>query len=98
MLHVAPRLASTALLQGSARHLENSGVLVTYGPYFEPGVPPSPGNLEFDQSLRTHDPGWGIYQLPDLENTARQAGLYLQARHAMPANNLLLVWGKTQST
>ena len=97
MLHVAPRQASAALFQGSARHLTGSGVLVTYGPYFESGVAPSQGNLEFDQSLRTHDADWGIYQLPDLVEKAGQAGLRLCARHAMPANNLLLVWGKTQA-
>jgi hypothetical protein len=94
MLHIAPRQASVALMQGSARHLTQQGVLVTYGPYFEPAVPPSHGNLEFDQSLRAHNSGWGIHQLPELEQEAHHAGLSLRNHYAMPANNLLLVWGK----
>ena len=95
MLHIAPWQACAALMQGSARHLAPGGVLVTYGPYFEHEVSPSPGNVEFDNSLRAHDPSWGIRQLAQVEQQAQQAGLRLCARHAMPANNLLLVWGRS---
>lgn len=94
MLHIAPWDACPALMQGAARHLAPGGVLVTYGPYFENGVPASPGNLEFDQSLRAHDTTWGIRLREDVEREAARAGLHLSARHAMPANNLLLVWSR----
>ncbi len=92
MLHIAPWEAGLALLRGSARHLAPGGKLVTYGPYFENGVPPAPSNVAFDQSLREHDPSWGIRLREDVEQAAAHAGLRLHARHAMPANNLLLVW------
>ncbi|MGH8760471.1 MAG: DUF938 domain-containing protein, partial [Burkholderiales bacterium] len=46
----------------------------------------------FDQSLRAQDPAWGIRRREDVELEATRAGLQLSARHAMPANNLLLVW------
>ncbi len=94
MLHIAPWDACPALMRGAARHLAVGGVLVTYGPYFENGVPASPGNLEFDQSLRAHDATWGIRLREDVEQEAARAGLHLSARHAMPANNLLLVWSR----
>jgi len=94
MLHIAPWEACAALMQGSARHLSASGVLVTYGPYFETNEEPAPTNVAFDQSLRAHDPSWGIRQRAAVEQEAAQAGLRLVARHAMPANNLLLVWAK----
>jgi hypothetical protein len=94
MLHISPWATCAALMQGSARHLAPSGVLVTYGPYLEDGVPTSEGNLSFDQSLRSQDPAWGIRRREDVEQEAAQAGLRLRARHAMPANNLLLVWEK----
>ncbi|MEO6016005.1 MAG: DUF938 domain-containing protein, partial [Polaromonas sp.] len=68
------------------------GQLITYGPYLEDAVPTSPGNLSFDQSLRERNPAWGIRRLEDVEAQAAQAGLQLRERHAMPANNLLLVW------
>ncbi|SFU39092.1 Protein of unknown function [Polaromonas sp. YR568] len=94
MLHISPWATCAALMQGAARHLAPGGVLVTYGPYLEDGVPTSEGNLSFDQSLRTQDPAWGIRRKEDVAQEAARAGLRLQARHAMPANNLLLVWGK----
>jgi SAM-dependent methyltransferase len=94
MLHISPWATCAALMQGAARHLTPTGVLVTYGPYLEDGVPTSEGNLSFDQSLRTQDPAWGIRRREEVEQEAARAGLRLRARHAMPANNLLLVWGK----
>lgn len=96
MLHISPWATCAALMQGSARHLAPGGVLVTYGPYLEDGVPTSEGNLNFNQSLRAQDPTWGIRRREDVEQEAERAGLQLQARHAMPANNLLLVWAKSQ--
>ncbi len=92
MLHIAPWDACAALMAGAARHLAPGGVLVTYGPYFEKGVSPSPGNLAFDASLRDRDPGWGIRNLEDVSAEAGRAGLILTQRHEMPSNNLLLVF------
>ena len=94
MLHIAPWATCEALMQGSNRHLATGGVLITYGPYLEAGVPTAPGNLAFDESLRTQNPAWGIRRLEDVMEQARRAGLRLHERHAMPANNLLLVWRK----
>ena len=92
MLHIAPWATCAGLMQGSARHLAPAGVLVTYGPYLEDDVPTSPGNLSFDDSLRARNPEWGIRRLEDVRQEARRAGLALRERHAMPANNLLLVF------
>jgi cyclopropane fatty-acyl-phospholipid synthase-like methyltransferase len=92
MLHIAPWDACPALMRGSDRYLKPGGLLVTYGPYFEADVEPTQSNLEFDQSLRTHDASWGIRQRADVEQEALHAGLKLVQRHALPANNLLLVW------
>jgi hypothetical protein len=81
-------------MAGSARVLAPTGLLVTYGPYLEDQVPTSPGNLEFDRSLRERNPEWGIRRREAVEEEAHRAGLALQSRHAMPANNLLLVFGR----
>ena len=96
MLHIAPWATCAALMRGSAQHLAPTGRLVTYGPYLDDGVPTSPGNLAFDQSLRERNPAWGIRLLEDVALEAAKAGLKLLARHAMPANNLLLVWERQQ--
>jgi hypothetical protein len=73
MLHISPWATCAALMQGSAHHMTPGGVLVTYGPYLEDGVPTSEGNVTFDQSLRTQDPAWGIRRKEDVEQEA--AGL-----------------------
>ena len=94
MLHISPWATCAALMRCSAQHLASGGQLITYGPYLEDAVPTSPGNLAFDQSLRERNPAWGIRRREDVEAQAATAGLKLLARHAMPANNLLLVWGR----
>ena len=92
MLHISPWQTTTALMQGSAAHLAPGGVLITYGPYLEDAVATAEGNLSFDASLRAQNPAWGIRRLEDVMQVAAQAGLQLAQRHALPANNLLLVW------
>jgi hypothetical protein len=95
MLHISPWPACTALMRGSAVHLSRDGLLVTYGPYLEDGVPTAPGNLAFDANLRMRNAQWGIRRREEVEEEARRAGLALRGRHAMPANNLVLVFGRS---
>jgi len=92
LIHIAQWQACTALMQGAARHLSSTGVLLTYGPYIEDGVPTSAGNAAFDGSLRTRDAAWGIRRLADVAAEAGRSGFRLRARHALPSNNLLLEW------
>jgi SAM-dependent methyltransferase len=94
MLHIAPWDSCGALMQGCARHLTTAGVLVTYGPYREEGVPTVASNLAFDESLRAHDASWGVRRREDVEAQAALSGLTLLSRRAMAANNLLLVFGR----
>ena len=96
MLHIAPWVTCAALMHGSAQNLAPGGRLITYGPYLEDDVPTSPGNLAFDHSLRERNPAWGIRRIEDVKAQAAKAGLQLLSRHAMPANNLLLVWAHEQ--
>ncbi len=92
LLHIAPWECCAALVQGAACSLAPHGMLVTYGPYLEDGVPTSPGNLAFDASLRERNRAWGLRRLIDVAEQARLAGLQLSERHSLPANNLLLVF------
>lgn len=95
MLHIAPWPCCPGLMQGAARYLTPTGVLVTYGPYLEDETPTAPSNLAFDESLKARNPSWGIRRREDVEAEAARAGLMLRGRHAMPANNLLLVFART---
>ncbi|MGJ7535876.1 MULTISPECIES: DUF938 domain-containing protein [unclassified Variovorax] len=93
MLHIAPWATCAALMQGAARHLLPGGSLITYGPYFEDEVPTAPSNLAFDEDLRARNSAWGIRRIEDVAAEANRSGFALRERHAMPANNLLLVFG-----
>lgn len=95
MLHIAPWDACAGLMAGAARHLAPGGMLITYGPYFENDVPAAPSNIAFHESLRARDPAWGIRQLDDVVAEAGRNGLAFAQRHAMPANNLLLVFKRS---
>ena len=97
LLHIAPWACCAALMNGAARHLSAHGLLITYGPYLEDGVPTSSGNLAFDADLRARDPAWGLRRREDVEREAERAGLVLRERVSMPANNLLLAWGRSAS-
>ena len=94
LLHIAPWATCAALMHGAATRLAPAGQLIIYGPYLEDDVPTSDGNQAFDHSLRSSNPAWGLRRREDVQACAQQAGLVLQARHAMPANNLLMVFGR----
>jgi hypothetical protein len=91
MIHASPPQTLPGLMQGAGRHLAPAGLLVTYGPYILDDEPLAPSNVEFDAWLKTRDPSWGIRRLADVLAHARDAGLRLRERVAMPANNLMLV-------
>ena len=90
LLHIAPWAATPALLQGAARCLKPGGVLAVYGPFSVDGEPLAPSNAAFDADLRGRDARWGLRSLQTVQRAARDAGLELAERCAMPANNLML--------
>lgn len=97
LLHISPWATCAALMQGAARHLRPDGQLMLYGPFVEAGVPTSPGNLSFDESLRQRNPAWGLRELAHVVQQAELAQLRLRQRRAMPANNLLLAFSPARS-
>lgn len=94
MLHIAPWACCAALMQGASRLLSPAGRLITYGPYLVDGETTAAGNVAFDADLRARNPAWGIRWRHEVVAEARQAGLVLQQRVALPANNALLVFGR----
>jgi hypothetical protein len=97
MIHIAPWACCAALMRGAARQLAPQGVLITYGPYLEDEVQTSPGNAAFDADLRARHRDWGLRRREDVEGQAALCGLVLRERVLMPANNLLLVWGRSKA-
>jgi len=92
MLHIAPWSACHGLFEVAARLLPPEGALVTYGPYAVHGRHTAESNERFDASLRERNPEWGVRDVDAVAEVARARGFALEATHAMPANNLLLVW------
>jgi len=95
MIHIAPWAACEGLLLGAGHLLEPGGALVLYGPFFQADVPTVESNLAFDRSLKSRDPAWGIRALEDVDATAERHGLTRTSAHAMPANNLFVVYRKS---
>jgi SAM-dependent methyltransferase len=92
LLHIAPWAACEGLVRAAHRALARGGVLAVYGPFIVDGTPTAPSNMAFDASLRARDPAWGLRRLADVAAQAAAAGLSLEQRFDMPANNLVLVF------
>ena len=92
LIHIAPWAVTPALMAGAARILPAGGVLYLYGPYRIEGRHTAPSNADFDAWLKAQNPDWGVRDLGEVIAAAADAGLRFEARHAMPANNLSLVF------
>ena len=73
-------------------HLVPGGVLVLYGPFKLDGAHTAPSNEAFDRSLKARDPTWGVRDLEEVVKLAQAAGLVLEERVPMPANNQCVIF------
>jgi cyclopropane fatty-acyl-phospholipid synthase-like methyltransferase len=76
--------------------LKPGGVFCLYGPFNYDGNYTSASNAQFDQWLKMRDPESGIRDFEALQEQAGVNGMKLIADHAMPANNRILVWQKSE--
>lgn len=93
-LHIMSWEGVEAFFGGVGRVLGAGGLLAVYGPFNYDGTFTSQSNRQFDRLLKARDPRSGIRDIEAVHALAAQAGLTLQADHAMPANNRLLLWRK----
>ena len=92
MTHIAPWAAALGLLNGAARLLPRGAPLMLYGPFVKGDAETAPSNLAFDAQLKAMDPRFGLRAVEDIDAEAEIRGLARAACHAMPANNLTLVY------
>ncbi len=92
MIHITPWQCTVALFDKAARLLKPGGLLVTYGPYAVHGSISPESNVAFHQSLLQRNPLWGLRDIDDLQRTAAEHRLMLQAVEEMPSNNKTLFW------
>lgn len=95
MAHISPWEATKGLFREAAVLLEKDAPLILYGPYLEQAVETAPSNLDFDTSLKSRDPRWGLRSIEEMDALATANGFARTARYEMPANNLTLVYRKT---
>ncbi len=94
MIHIAPFAACEGLFKGAGKLLPAGGRLFLYGPFKREGET-APSNLEFDRSLKSRNPEWGVRDMDrELVPLARDNGLALTAICSMPANNHVLIFKK----
>ena len=97
VIHIAPWRVAEGLFAGAGRYLGRDGRLFLYGPFKRDGKHTAMSNAVFDTSLREQDAEWGVRDIADLEKLAAGAGLALVETVQMPANNMILVFGRAAS-
>ncbi|VDK72139.1 unnamed protein product [Onchocerca ochengi] len=95
MIHISSNAAVNALFEKAGSLLSSKdGLLITYGPYAVNGEITPQSNIDFDRSLRSTDPEWGLRDIILLEKKAAANGLYIRKIHEMPANNKMIIFGR----
>lgn len=97
VIHIAPWRVAEGLFAGAGRYLRVDGRLFLYGPFKRDGRHTAVSNAVFDTSLRDRNPEWGVRDIADLERLAANVGLKLIEIAEMPANNLTLVFERSQT-
>ena len=96
VLHISPWRVSESLLAAAARRLTDDGRVFIYGPFMRDGAHTAPSNAAFDATLKAENPDWGVRDVRDLAALAQAAGLTLVNIAPMPANNLVLAFGRAE--
>ena len=96
VIHIAPWHVAEGLFAGAGRYLQTGGRLFLYGPFKRGGKHTAPSNAAFDKSLCDQNAEWGVRDIDDLQKLAAGADLELVEIFEMPANNLTLVFERSQ--
>jgi len=97
VIHIAPWRVTEGLFSGAGRYLRPDGHLLLYGPFKRAGRHTAPSNAAFDASLREANPEWGVRDLEALQWLAADVAMHLVETVEMPANNLIVVFGRTKA-
>lgn len=95
MIHIAPWEAAQGLAKGAGELLGRNAKFIIYGPFLE-GEETAESNLQFDMSLKSRNPSWGVRNLDAVKHIFSEAGFTHTARIVMPKENRTLIFTKTQ--
>jgi hypothetical protein len=83
MIHIAPIDAAIGLAKGAA---QLTGTVFLYGPFLF-GAQSDASNLEFDASLKSRNPTWGVRDFINVKHIFENEGFKQGQRFDMPRNN-----------
>lgn len=95
-LHIMSADSVGNFFAGAGRTLQKNGLLFVYGPFKYEGEFTTESNARFDLWLKDRDSRSGIRDFEWVMELAEASGLGLLEDNAMPANNQMLVWKKTE--
>lgn len=90
LLHLITEEEAETLFMEVSAALAPNGTFCLYGPFLRDGEPTSPGDRDFDASIRAQDPTVGYKDLDWATEQLEDCGLEVQVVE-MPANNLMLL-------
>jgi len=93
--HIMPWEAVIAMFAGIGAHLLSAGKFCLYGPFNIDRQFTAESNARFDANLRAEDSQMGIRDMEAIEALANLHHMQLEQRIAMPANNFILVFGRS---
>ena len=92
LIHISPIAVCEGLIAAAGHLLRPGGLLIFYGPFKVNGSLTPQSNVDFDLSLRSRNPLWGIRDIQEVSLLCQKAGLDLQSEHDMPSNNKIFVF------
>ncbi len=95
-LHIMSLASVAHFFAGVDKHLRDKGWLVVYGPFNYNGAFTSDSNARFNLWLADQSPLSAIRDFETVAALAQKAGLQLLDDVAMPANNRMLIWQKSE--
>jgi len=96
MMHISPYPCTIGLFNNAGQLLKPNGLLITYGAYAFDGQITPQSNVNFNETLKSQDPSWGLRDVTDLKKLAEENGIQLIEIVDMPANNKTIIWKKYQ--
>ena len=97
LIHVAKWTCTVALFKEAGKLLNSGQFLIFYGPFKIGNKHTSQSNYIFDNSLKMQNEFWGIRNLEEVTDEAKQNGFFQEDIIMMPANNFSIIYRKACS-
>ena len=97
LIHVAKWTCTVALFKEAGKLLNKEQFLLLYGPFKIGNKHTSQSNYIFDNSLKMQNEFWGIRNLEEVTDEAKQNGFFQEDIIMMPANNFSIIYRKAYS-